>query len=77
MSAAAISDRDDAYGRSRRLLTIEEVAARLGATAEGVERMVADRRIPFSTPNRSLRFDSAAVELWLESHTDEGLKGES
>ena len=67
MNGDAHSWSDDVYGSGRRLLTLDEVAARLGASTEAVQQLVDERRIPFSRPGDALRFDSAAVSLWLET----------
>ena len=55
-------------GESRRrpLLSIGEVAVRLGVSVRHVRRLVAERRIPFVKWGRLLRFDPAELEEWIE-----------
>lgn len=48
------------------LLTSEEVAARLNATPRFVRRLVAERRISFVKVGRLVRFESSAVEEYIE-----------
>lgn len=57
----------DIFGETRALLTIERVAERLGVTVRHVRRLVAERRIPYMKWGKLLRFDSAAIEQWLEA----------
>ena len=48
------------------LLTIDAVAQALGVTRRHVQRLVAERRIPFLKIGRFIRFDPAALSVWLE-----------
>ncbi len=47
------------------LLTMEELAERLGVTHRHVRRLVAERRVPFLHVGRFIRFDSTDVAEWL------------
>lgn len=49
------------------LLSIEEVAERLGVSTRYVRRLVAERRIAYLKVGRLLRFDTTAVDAWLEA----------
>lgn len=48
------------------LLTMDELAERLGVTRRHVRRLVAERRVPFVRVGRFIRFDPAAVTAWLD-----------
>lgn len=48
------------------LLSITEVAARLGVQVRHVRRLVYERRIPYIKWGRLLRFDPAEVEAWVD-----------
>lgn len=48
------------------LVDLPAVAARLGVNHRYIRRLVAERRIPFVKFGHLLRFDPAAVELWLD-----------
>ena len=50
------------------LLTMEQLAERLGVTHRHVRRLVAERRVPFLRVGRFIRFDPAEVGAWLDSH---------
>lgn len=65
----------DIFGETRALLTIEQVAERLGVTVRHVRRLVAERRIPYTKWGKLLRFDSSAIEQWIESCTVEAKHG--
>jgi excisionase family DNA binding protein len=47
------------------LLTIDDVANRLGVTPRYVRRLVAERRIPFVKCGHLVRFESRDVEAWI------------
>ena len=49
------------------LLDANAVAEALGTTRRHVQRLVAERRIPFVKVGRFVRFDPAALDVWLES----------
>ncbi len=53
--------------RSRRLLTITEVAELLGVDVRHVRRLVYEKRIPFKW-GHLLRFDPIESEAWIDSH---------
>jgi excisionase family DNA binding protein len=55
-----------AQDRSAPLLTINEVATRLGATPRFVRRLVADRRIVFHRIGKFIRFDPVEIEALVE-----------
>ena len=48
-----------------RLLTIDDVAARLGVSVRHVRRLVFERRIPYLKWGRLLRFDVHDIDVWL------------
>jgi excisionase family DNA binding protein len=48
------------------LLTIAEVADRLGVQVRHVRRLVNERRIPFVKWGHLLRFDPEEIEAWLD-----------
>lgn len=52
--------------RPERLMTITEVADRLGVSVRHVRRLVNERRIPFVKWGHLLRFDPAEIELFIE-----------
>jgi excisionase family DNA binding protein len=49
------------------LLDSIAVAEALGTTRRHVQRLVAERRIPFVKVGRFVRFDPAALDIWLDS----------
>ena len=49
------------------LLTIDQLAERLGVTRRHVRRLVAERRLPYLKVGRFIRFDPAQVVAWLDS----------
>ena len=50
------------------LLTMDQLAERLGVTRRHVRRLVAERRVPFLRVGRFIRFDPAHVATWLDSN---------
>jgi len=57
----------DPIDRDRRpLLSIVEVAERLGVSVRHVRRLVQERRIPFFKWGHLLRFDRDEIDAWLE-----------
>lgn len=54
--------------KSRRLLTISEVAELLGVDVRHVRRLVYEKRIPFIKWGHLLRFDPVEIEAWIDSH---------
>jgi excisionase family DNA binding protein len=50
------------------LLTMDQVALRLGTSQRHVRRLVAERRIPIVKVGRFVRFDAHAVEHWVDDH---------
>jgi excisionase family DNA binding protein len=53
--------------RIPQLLSIEELASRLGITVRHVRRLVAEKRVPYYKVGRLVRFDPAEITVWLES----------
>jgi excisionase family DNA binding protein len=49
------------------LLTIDQLAERLGITVRHVRRLIADRRVPYVKIGRLVRFDPDAIKRWLDS----------
>lgn len=54
-------------GASQPLITLAEVAERLGVGERHIRRLVAERRIPFVKWGHLLRFDPAELEDWIEA----------
>jgi excisionase family DNA binding protein len=52
---------------STQLLTIDQLAERLGITVRHVRRLVAERRLPYYKVGRLVRFDSAEIKQWLQT----------
>jgi excisionase family DNA binding protein len=52
---------------STQLLTIEQLAERLGITVRHVRRLVAERRLPYYKVGRLVRFDPAEISQWLQT----------
>ena len=50
------------------LLTMDEVALRLGTSLRHMRRLVAERRIPIVKVGRLVRFDGHDVEHWVDDH---------
>ena len=50
-----------------KLLTMDELAERLGVTQRHVRRLVAEKRVPYLKVGRFIRFDPAQISAWLES----------
>jgi excisionase family DNA binding protein len=50
------------------LLTLEEVALRLGTSVRHVRRLADERRIPIVKVGRFVRFDGHEVEHWIHDH---------
>jgi len=48
------------------LLSIDAVAEALNVTRRHIQRLVAERRIPFLKVGKFIRFDQAALNVWLE-----------
>jgi excisionase family DNA binding protein len=49
------------------LLTIEQLADRLGITVRHVRRLVAERRVPYLKVGKLVRFDPADIADWLQN----------
>jgi excisionase family DNA binding protein len=47
------------------LLTIDQLAERLGITVRHVRRLVAERRVPYVKVGRLVRFDPSEIARWL------------
>ena len=50
-----------------RLLTIDQLAERLGVTPRHVRRLVFERRVPFLKVGRFVRFSPNDIAKWLQS----------
>jgi len=48
------------------LMTIDQVAERLGVTVRHIRRLVDERRIPYLKWGKLLRFDPAEIDAWLD-----------
>ncbi len=53
--------------RVTHLVTIEQLAERLGTSVRHWRRLVAERRIPFVKLGGLVRFDVAEVEAWVDA----------
>lgn len=49
------------------LVTIDQLAERLGTSVRHVRRLVAERRVPYVKVGRLVRFDPDAVNSWLDA----------
>lgn len=56
------------------LLDIDAVALALGVTHRHVQRLVAERRIPFLKVGRFVRFDPGALNVWLDEQRVEPVR---
>jgi excisionase family DNA binding protein len=52
----------------QRLLTITEVAERLGVDVRHVRRLVHERRIPYIKWGHLLRFDPDELTAWIDTY---------
>lgn len=50
------------------LLTLEDVALRLGTSESHVRRLSEERRIPIVKVGRFVRFDSHELDHWIDDH---------
>jgi len=57
---------DPEAAHSTQLLTINEVATRLGVTPRFVRRLVAERRIVFHRIGKFIRFDPVEVDALID-----------
>jgi excisionase family DNA binding protein len=55
-----------------RLLSIGQLAERLGTTPRHVRRLVAERRVPFVKVGRLVRFDPEDIAGWLDGRRVSG-----
>jgi excisionase family DNA binding protein len=55
------------------LLTIVQLAERLGTTVRHVRRLVAEKRVPYLKVGKLVRFDPDEIKQWLASRR-EGLE---
>jgi excisionase family DNA binding protein len=60
---------EQATNTAPHLLTIDQVAQRLGVTVRHIRRLVAERRIPYVKWGHLLRFDLNAVSRFIDDHT--------
>lgn len=58
------------------LLTMDQLAERLGVTRRHVRRLVEERRVPFLRVGRFIRFDPAQIADWLNSNRVPRLRAE-
>jgi excisionase family DNA binding protein len=49
------------------LLTMEQLAERLGVTRRHVRRLVTERRVPFLRVGKFIRFEPAEIAAWLDN----------
>jgi excisionase family DNA binding protein len=50
------------------LMTIDELADRLGSSVRHVRRLVAERRVPYVKVGWFVRFDPEEITAWLDEH---------
>ena len=50
------------------LLTMDQLAERLGVTRRHVRRLVDERRVPFLRIGRFIRFDPSEIADWLDAN---------
>lgn len=48
------------------LLTIDQLADRLGVSTRHVRRLVAEKRVPYLKVGKFVRFDPAEIAEWLD-----------
>ncbi len=48
------------------LLTIEQLAERLGVSIRHIRRLIAERRVPYLKVGWFIRFDPAEIATWLD-----------
>jgi excisionase family DNA binding protein len=53
--------------RMTHLVSIDQLADRLGTSVRHLRRLVAERRIPFVKLGGLVRFDVAEVEAWVDA----------
>ena len=58
------------------LMTIDQLAERLGVTHRHVRRLVDERRVPFLRVGRFIRFDPGEIADWLNRSRVPGLRTE-
>ena len=58
------------------LLTMDQLAERLGVTRRHVRRLVDERRVPFLRVGRFIRFDQAEIADWLNCNRVPRLRAE-
>jgi excisionase family DNA binding protein len=49
------------------LISIDQLAGRLGITVRHVRRLVAERRVPYYKVGRLVRFDPRELAAWLDT----------
>ena len=49
------------------LLTIDQLAERLGVSVRHIRRLVAERRVPYLKVGWLVRFDPAEITAWLDA----------
>ena len=59
---------------SQRLLTVGEVAERLGTSVRFPRRLIAERRIRYVKVGRHVRIPERVVEEWIAAGTVEALE---
>jgi excisionase family DNA binding protein len=54
------------YDTLPQLLTIDQLAERLGVSTRHIRRLIAERRIPYVRWRRFIRFDPDEIARWLD-----------
>jgi excisionase family DNA binding protein len=59
-------------GTVPQLLTLDQLAERLGTGTRHVRRLVAERRVPYLKVGKFVRFDPAEIASWLDGRRVSG-----
>ncbi len=61
------------------LLSIDQLADRLGVSIRHIRRLIAERRVPYLKVGWLVRFDPSEIASWLDNtrHPDRGGHGRS
>jgi excisionase family DNA binding protein len=62
-------------GTIPQLLTIDQLAGRLGITVRHVRRLVAEKRVPYLKVGRLVRFDPSEIANWLRDSAHPAASG--
>ena len=54
------------------LLSIDQLAERLGVTTRHIRRLIAEKRVPYLKVGKFVRFDPAEIGSWLDRSRVQG-----